>query len=63
MVDGFKQLSDTLCYSEETLTIYYFGSDGINAYLLAPYIRNGHFCEYRNGEIVEAIPTVRVINY
>lgn len=50
-----------LYYSTTTRTVYYCfringGASNSTGYM-APYILDGHFCEYLNGEIVEIIPT------
>ena len=48
-----------LYYSVNTHTVYYLLFGG-NSRPMAPYIKNGHFCEYIDGEIVEVIPTVKI---
>jgi hypothetical protein len=45
---------------EGTGTIYFYRSGSGGYSYMAPYIINGHFCEYVDGEIVEIIPTVRI---
>lgn len=50
-VPGHRYLS----YSVNTHTVYYL----VNGFM-APYIRNGHFCEYVGRQIVEVIPTVKL---
>ena len=56
VIPGYEYLS----YSINTYTVYYEFS-AVNGYsYMAPYIMNGHTCEYRGGEIVEVIPTVRI---
>ena len=50
---------DYLYYSTTTRTVYYRFGYGYKGYM-CEYIMNGHTCEYRNGEIVEVIPTVRI---
>lgn len=47
---------DYLVYSAETGTVYYFirtsyGRTGVG--YMSPYIKNGHYCEYVDNEIVE----------
>ena len=53
---------DYLYYSAAERTIYYcfekYPKTHSTTGYLAPYIRNGHYCEYRDGEIVEVITTV-----
>lgn len=49
-----------LVYDIETRTVYYFIIYVGGRTFMSPYIINGHFCEYRDGEIVEVIPTVRI---
>ena len=44
---------DYLCYSINTHTIYYLSYSNQYTSWLCPYISNGHYCEYINGEIVE----------
>ena len=55
---------DYLYYSTTERTVYYlFEKYAFTDYALgffAPYIRNGHYCEYINGEIVEVIPIVQI---
>lgn len=55
--------SDYLKYSFNTHTVYYVFRDGTgraSVGYMAPYIRNGHICEYIAGEIVEIIPTEKI---
>lgn len=57
---------DYLYYSSKDRTVYYLFERHANfnyaTGFFGPYIRNGHNCEYRDGEIVEVIPTVRIEN-
>jgi len=55
---GFVQIVgyEDLYYYPSTSTIYIIFNEaiGYSGYGYAmPYIQNGHFCEYRNGQIVE----------
>lgn len=51
----------TLAYHSKSSSVYvvYFYRGNINSgetySIFAPYIQNGHFCEYHDGEIVEVI--------
>ena len=55
---------DYLYYSTTERTVYYlFEKYAFTDYasgFFAPYIRNGHYCEYINGEIVEVISIVQI---
>lgn len=42
-----------LYYSINTHTVYYLQGDSQWNSWMCPYISNGHYCEYINGEIVE----------
>ena len=53
---------DELVYDTETSTIYYFIIYGSGRILMTPYIINGHFCEYIDGEIIEVIPSINIEN-
>ena len=44
---------DYLYYSINTHTVYYLGYNSQHNSWMCPYISNGHYCEYINGEIVE----------
>ena len=44
---------DYLYYSINTHTIYYLSYYSQYSSWMCPYISNGHYCEYINGEIVE----------
>ena len=44
---------DYLYYSINTHTVYYLGFESKWNSWMCPYISNGHYCEYVNGEIVE----------
>ena len=48
--------NEGLVYMNFSKTIYILYSDYGGYGYLAPYIQNGHFCEYIDGEIVEIIP-------
>ena len=57
---------DYLYYSLNTNTVYYVFRTGFaqsSVSYMAPYIMNGHTCEYHDGEIVEVIPTVRIEDF
>lgn len=52
-----------LYYSTTTRTVYYVFDVGPGNYAtghMCEYLRNGHTCEYVDGEIVEIVPTVRI---
>lgn len=55
----FETISEENClvYDKNTRTIYYlFSTDSAGGFsygYMAPYIQNGHYCEYVDGQIVE----------
>ena len=50
---------DYLYYSVNEQTVYYlFVVHNVRCF--GPYIRNGHTCEYTDGQIIEIVPTVRI---
>ena len=55
---------DYLYYSTTERTVYYlfekYTDSSYSSGFFGPYIRNGHYCEYIDGEIVEVITTVRI---
>ena len=55
---------DYLYYSTTERTVYYlfekYTDTSYASGFFGPYIRNGHNCEYIDGEIVEIVPTVRI---
>jgi len=50
---------DYLCYSTTDQTVYYLFV-GYKKGFFGPYIRNGHYCEYIDGHIVEVVPIEEV---
>ena len=50
---------DYLYYSTTDRTVYYY-LISFETRCFGPKIINGHYCEYRNGQIIEVIPTVRI---
>ena len=55
---------DYLYYSAKDRTVYYLFERHANfehaTGFFGPYIRNGHYCEYHDGKIIEVIPTVKI---
>jgi hypothetical protein len=55
---------DYLYYSTTERTVYYlfeyYAKTDYASGFFGPYIRNGHYCEYSDGKIVEVIPTVKI---
>ncbi len=50
---------ENLVYSEETQTVYHLSIIRIGSSsctIMAPYIVNGHYCEFKNNQLVEIMP-------